>query len=43
MGSLYSRDSWKWLILAGCSVREVQDYFSVHHKEVREADLTQKG
>lgn len=49
MGSLYSHDSWKWLILAGwvfreiCSFRKVQDYFSVHHKEVREARLTQKG
>lgn len=48
-GSLYSSDSWKWLILAGwvfreiCSSREVQDYFSVHHKEVREVELTQKG
>lgn len=25
------------------SFREVQDYFSVHHKEVREVELTQKG
>lgn len=49
MGSLYSHDSWKRLILAGwvfreiCSFREVQDYFSVHHKEVREVELTRKG
>lgn len=49
VGSLYSHESWKWLILAGwvlrefCSFRKVQDYSSVHHKEVREVELTQKG
>lgn len=48
MGSLYSHDSWKWLIQAGwvfkeiCSSRELQDCFSVHHKEGREVELTQK-